>query len=406
MQQRAGVLINEHNMLMVDVVFTALRIISNNIIKLGNMRAYKEKLSPDNIPYKVWQAKSPDLLVETWGGPKQMLQSTGMNRTIFSMALMGEVFWYVVLRDEMQMPWVLDVLNAAFLEIKNDPLTGDPIYFYGSGNSRVKLDPADIIHIPFKSLPAARRALNPVEYASIASALALAAYEFGSTWFSQGASPDFILTTDAKLGQEEVNRIAQKFLIEHGGPQQAHLPLVLDRGLKATKVMASPDEAQYLNSLEYARSVVASWFGIPADAVANTLQRVSPPPVGSRQESAQDFLQNCLSGYIVPLEEAMTSLLPVGIGAAWDEGKLTRPNAMAQADRITALRTSNVMSINEIRSRELGLCPVEGGDEVLAPLASNVSPQQTAAAAAPAQTPAKPPVPAKLPVPVKPPVKK
>jgi hypothetical protein len=41
------------------------------------------------------------------------------------------------------------------------------------------------------------------------------------------------------------------------------------------------------------------------------------------------------------------------------------------------MRQTNAVSINEIRTRYLGLAPVEGGDEVIAPLASNTAPEQT-----------------------------
>jgi hypothetical protein len=46
-QQRAGVLVTQHSLLQVDVVFTALRIISNNIIKMGDLWAYKRDISSD-----------------------------------------------------------------------------------------------------------------------------------------------------------------------------------------------------------------------------------------------------------------------------------------------------------------------------------------------------------------------
>lgn len=372
--QRAGVVVTQHTLLQVDVVFTALRIISNNIIKLGNPRAYTEKLSNENIPYRVWEAEQPEILTDTWGG--RMMQCTGHDRTVWSMALFGEAFWYVLARDRLQYPWVLDVLHPAFMEVKADK-HGNPIYIYGAGKDKRELDPADVIHIPLKSLPQARRALSPIEYAGVAGALAMAAYEFGSTWFSQGSSPSFLLSTTAKLGQTEVERIAKRFMIEHSGLTQAHLPLVLDNGLKAEKVLNTPDEAQYLQTLEYARSVIFSWFGVEF-ANTNTLVRNQPPPTGSMQEESMRFLQHTLSGYLVPLEEAFSSLLPAGKKAAYDEGKLSRPNAAAQAERITALRQTQLGSINTVRTRELGWEPVDGGDDVLAPLASNTAPGQSA----------------------------
>jgi len=372
-QQRAGVVVTQHTLLQVDVVFTCLRIISNNMIKLGNPRSYSEKLSDDNIPYRVWDAKQPEILTDTWGG--RMMQCTGNDRTVWSMALFGECFWYVLARDRLQYPLVLDVLHPAFMEVKADK-EGNPIYEYGTGIHKRTLDPEDVVHIPLKSLPGARRALSPIEYAGVAGALAMAAYEFGSAWFSQGTSPSFLLSTDAKLGQPEVERIAQKFMLEHSGLQAAHLPLVLDNGLKADKVLNTPDEAQYLQTLEYARSVIFSWFGVEF-ANSNALQRVTPPPAGSMQEETMRFLQHTLSGFLVPLEEAYSNLLPKDKMAAFEENKLSRPNAAALAEEITALRGTQVGSINDVRTRRLGWAPVEGGDDVMAPLASNVAPGQT-----------------------------
>jgi hypothetical protein len=89
------------------------------------------------------------------------------------------------------------------------------------------------------------------------------------------------------------------------------------------------------------------------------------------------MMQWTLSGYITPLEQVLSSLLPGKTSVAFDRTQLLQADAQSFAMLILNLRQTNAMSINEIRTRYLNLAPVPGGDEIIAPLASNVAPEQT-----------------------------
>lgn len=367
----AGVNVTPHHSLQVDAVFTSLRIISNAVIKLGDPMAYTQALDDSNWPYRKWVAEQPSFLTDTFGGG---LQSEGRRQTIISMGLWGEAWWYV-LEYTGGYPTAVEVLNPALLNIKRDK--GKVIYKYGTGVDATELNRSKLIHIPHMSLPGSLRGLSSIEFAGVNYALALAALEYGARWFSQGASPSYILTTEQKLGQPEVERIADKFQVQHAGLTQSHLPLVLDSGLKAEKIQSSPDEAQFLQTLEYARSVIASYFGIPASLLGNALQRLSPEPAHTVQEESIRMAQYTLSGYLTPLEEVYSRALPKGTKAAFDQTLIQQPDAQSLGMLLMNLRNTNSVSINEVRTRYLNLPPVEGGDEVIAPLASNTAPEQT-----------------------------
>ena len=373
--QRAGVPVTIHTSLQIDSVFTACRVLTNSIIKMGNLRGYTKELDTNNVPYKVWMPSNPPLLEHTWA---DLWQYDGMTRTIMSMALFGEAFWYVLTRDRMQNASALDVLHPAFMEVKKRKLpdgTKETVYIYGSGVNKKELDPADVVHMPFVSLPGAERGLNTIQYGGVAFALALAAMEYGSRWFAQGASPSFLLSTDQKLGREEVSRIADKFLIEHSGLQSAHLPLVVDSGLKVEKISSTPDEAQYLDTLQYARMVIAAWFGLPSHLVGGTADKGN---VWGKtvQEQAIQLIDFTLSGYITRIEEGMSSLLPTDQYAAFNVDAIQKASYADRASYITSLRTATVMTPNEVRSSLLELPPSKDpeGDKLAAPLASNAPP--------------------------------
>jgi len=382
-----------HNtLLQLDVVFTSLRLITTAILRTGNLRAYEEKLSDENIPYRRYLKKQPSLLTSTFlGANGKVYQYDGRRKTLMSMLLFGEAFWYILMRSKPEAyASAIEVLHPAFMEVKvaspqdvaarRASNVGESMYIYGAANDKKLLDPGDVVHIPFMSMPQSRRGLSTVQYAGISAALALAAYEFGSTWFSQGASPSFLLTTDQKLGVAEVERIADKFIIQHGGLANAHRPLVLDSGIKPEKVMTSPDEAQYLNTLEYSRNVVAAWFGTD-ELIPNALQRQTPSPAHTAQERMQRFVTLTLSGLTVPLEEVHSSLLPGDQLAGVEEHKLLTPDPQFLSQEIEALRGSQVGTINNLRVRKLGWEPLDdpAADEAIQPLASNTAPSQTGA---------------------------
>ena len=370
--QRAGVLVTEDTMLQVDVVFTAMRIITTAILMMGNPRAHTMELTKDNQPWRKYLGDQPKLLTDTWGG---MFQYDGMRRSLMSMGLLGECFWYTLDYDKLAYPEALEVLHPAFMELKKEG-SGPIEYWYGTAAEKKRLDPDRVTHIPYMAMPQAFRGLNPVKYAGVSGALAMAAYEFGSTWFSQGASPSFLLSTDKKLGTEEINRIAAKFMVEHSGLSKSHLPLVLDNGLNAEKVLSNPDEAQFLQTLEYARSVLSIWFGIPVTMMPNALERQAPPGTHTSQEEITRFNTFTLSGYTIPIAEALSRMLPEAQKCVFISEALEKPDAQFQAQKIMALRNAGVASKNEIRTRELNLPPVDDpdADDLSAPLASNVKP--------------------------------
>lgn len=373
--QRAGVPVTPHTSMQVDSVFTCLRIISNAIIRMGNPRAYKWGYDKFNRPYREWLPNQPGILSNSFG---PMFQFDGMARTVISMGLFGEAFWVTLTRDYLGFPTAIEVLHPAFVEVKIDE-NGNSVFFYGTGSKKVQLKAADVTHIPFLALPGARRGLSSLEYAGVAYALALAAMEYGQRWFSQGASPSFALTTEENLGQEEVERIAQKFLVQHSGLQSAHLPLVLDGGMKVEKIQATPDEAQFLGTLDYARMAIGAWFGLPPHLVGvmNDKPNIWGKTVQEMNFQLQDYT---FSGYTTRINEAFSSLLPRNTFAALDESEITRASAADLAAEITALRQFTVATENDVRVTKLKWPPLPGGDSLQAPAATNVSPASASSA--------------------------
>lgn len=376
-------MVTPHTLLQVDVVYTALRVISNNILRMGDLRAYTPGWD-DRIgaPYRKFLKKQPAILTDTFGGGTlggvggTLMQCTGRDRTIWSMGLFGEAFWYI-LRDELTDPLAIEVLHPAFMEVTRKD--GQVKYVYGSGTDRYELEPENVIHIPLKTLPGANRGLAPTDYAGVAGALAIAAYEFGSAWFSQGQAPSFILSTDQQLGMDEAERIADRFMIRHAGLDQAHMPVVLGSGMKAEKILSSPNEAQYLETLEYMRQVIGAWLGLPPSKIPNALQSGGGQHPHARQEEQMSFITDTLSGYITPLEEVHSALVPKqNVFAALDESRITAPDAQFLAQEVQAYRMTQVAAINDLRVRKLGWAPLadERAYDPIAPLASNTSPSQ------------------------------
>lgn len=375
-RQLAGVQVDLETSLMVDAVWAAARIIDSSIANLGNPTPFEWAFDKRNRPYHDWQLPTDyPILSNTFASG---WQTEGITQTVLSLVLMGEAVWLRLPLSRGQE--VVEVLHPAFLQIKKNQ-QGNTVYVYGSGENATELDPRQVLHAKGMNLPASQRALNPLNYGAMDIALMLASLEFGARFFSQGASPGYALTTNQTPSQEELDRLTQSFIINHAGLTNAHLPLVLTGGMTATKMQATPDEAQYLNTITHAQASVAATFGIPLQLMgsAGAAEKGNPYGPGAAEELGKVFNRYTMAKYLAVMDELYSKLLPPKVFSHFNRRKLAQPDTVSQAQETTALRNTQVKSINDLRVDiyEEAPLPDPGADDPLAPLASNTAPEQT-----------------------------
>lgn len=368
--QHAGVPVTPHTALQVGAVHRCMAVLCNSVTSLGEpdgtLYGYRYASDKDGRPYRAYMSPQPGFLGAPFGTPDMNI--AGVTRMVISLGLFGEYFLYVTSRDYYGNASSVSVLHPGFITVNE--VDGQPVYFYGPAGKKIPLDPGDVVHIEGLSLPGGRRGLNNITYEGPAIAIALAAQEYGGRWFSQGASPGYLITTDAKVSQPQLQRLQEAFYTEHAGLSKSHLPITMNGDVHVEKLGSTPDEAQFLQTLEYYRQEIGGFFGVPAHLLGAT---GNDSFWGKGVEEANlSFLTYTLSGYLGRIEAGFTSLLPRGQFASFDRKKLVKANAADMAKLIQQLRLNTLMTENEIRRDYLDLPPIDGGDDLHAPLASNV----------------------------------
>jgi HK97 family phage portal protein len=380
---RAGVNVTAKTVLSIGVVQRCLEIIQNAHFVMGAPRPYTTKWDKDGFPYKRWipatSDQYPTLLKQPWGTSPfadnaVIPYNIGCGKTIVSMGLFGEAWELITSRDDTQgYATSLEPLHPSFIDMRTDPNgTALQSIWYGMGAKRVELDPADLVHIPRMILPGDRSGLSPITNQSPIFAIAIAAVQYSQMWFAQGGQPSYILTSEQKLGQDQIDRIFEHILLEHSGMNNSYEPLILDSGVKPEMIQSDPDKSQMIETLQYVREEIAGYFGIPAHLVGSTGDSGNVWGKGIQEQnySMDDFT---LSGYRIPYEEAFSSIMPDGTGAAVDHRQILRANSVDNSKASLSRRTGAVTTPDEERRYEdLPPLGTPESQSITSPLNSNI----------------------------------
>lgn len=371
----AGMLVNETTALTIDVVQTALHYLTSGVIKRGNLCSYTSTVGPAGLEQRQWDATPNAFLQDSFAfdGPRSNSQSRGFNQIVVSLALFGESWLYQLTSDRVGNATSVQILHPLWLQskVKN----GVTVWEYGTGQTKTILNEAQLYHVERMSLPAHARALSNIKESTVTYGIALAAAQYTSLWFAQGAQVPFMITGDSVITDDVANRISQKFRVEHSGIRQMHVPVVTGSNVKLTPTGTDADGAQMLQTLEYVRTCIGAMFGIPSHLLGGIGDKgnVWGANHEEQMQSMEDFTY---AAYVTPIQEAFSDLLPGALKAAWPLS-LIQPNLLNLSQSVLALSQSNSMTPNEVRAMYFGLPPLPDGDNLMTPLASNTAPEQT-----------------------------
>jgi HK97 family phage portal protein len=267
----------------------------------------------------------------------------------WGLATRGEFLWRIVDRSlEDDRPRKLMILPPAEVTVAWD----ERVPFQRTYRWRdLRLDPQDVVHGFFARDPWGLRGFGPLQLCGAALSAAVEAEEWAARFFSEGGVPIAVLVSQGKLTPAEAKRIKAQWLgtdIEAGeegyGQRTGNQIRVTDLGLKPESFQINPEQGQLLQSRQHSTGNAATMFGINGHLL-NYAQSGSSLTYQNVGEVFVDFVRTTLAGgYMVPIEDAISDLLPRGQTSRFNADELYRADIKTQADVYSVLVTAGMQA--------------------------------------------------------------
>jgi HK97 family phage portal protein len=210
--------------------------------------------------------------------------------------------------------------------------------------------------------------VSPIQLASQAIGLSMAAERHGARFFGSGTSLSGVLTTDQRLNPQQADALKARWQAKMAGPNRAHEIAVLDSGAAFQPVSMPNTDAQFIESRGFQTNEICRWYGVPPYMVGD-VEKSTSWGTGIEQQGIGFVVYTLRPDWLVPTEQRVTKelLQDPKVYARYNVEGLLRGDSTARANFYQIMRNIGAYSVNEIRAYEK-LPPVDGGDERISPL--------------------------------------
>lgn len=359
----AGKRVNERTAMQTSAVYACVRVIAESVASLplhlyrytdsgGKEKAIDHPLyhllhdepNPEMTAYSFFEAALTHMLL--WGNFYAQIIRNGKGEV---MAL------YPLMPDRMD----VDRDEKGRLYYKYTLTSDDP---EGKKKSEIVLKPEDVLHVPGLSYDAIL-GLSPIGAARNCIGLGIAAEEYGSKFYANGAAPSGVLEHPGTL--KDPSKVRESWTQTFGGSSNSNKVAVLEEGMKYTPISINPAEAQFLDTRKFQVTEICRIFRVPPHMVAD-LEKSS---FSNIEQQSLEYVQYTLRPWLTRLEQAMYRRLfteeeKKRYFFKFNVDGLLRGDYQSRMNGYAVARQNGWMSANDIRELEdLDRIPAEqGGD--------------------------------------------
>ena len=288
----AGKSVTPRNAIQVSAVYACVRVIAETIASLpfgvfqetteGSVKALEHPLyriihdEPNSeMTSFIWrEAMLTHLLL--WGNSYSQIIRSGRGKIIGL---------YPLLPDHM--------------EVDRDEKSGQLTYTYSTTKGEtVRLRPEDVLHIPGLGFDGIM-GYSPIAVEKNAIGLGIAAEEYGSKFFSNGATPSGILTHPNTVKNPKALREA--WMEAYGGSSNSNRVAILEEGMTFTRISMPNNEAQFLETRKFQVSEICRIYRVPPHMIGD-LDRATFSNIENQSIS---FAVHTIRPWLVRIEQAM-----------------------------------------------------------------------------------------------------
>jgi HK97 family phage portal protein len=135
--------------------------------------------------------------------------------------------------------------------------------------------------------------------------LSLAAQNFGASFFGNATMPCGVLTVPEALKDQAFKHLRESWAAHYGGSNKAGAPAILEQGMKWERMSIPPEEAQFIETRQFAIEDVARWFRMPP----HKLQHLLRTSYASAEQMSIEYVVDTLLPWMVRWEQSIKQKL-------------------------------------------------------------------------------------------------
>lgn len=270
-----------------------------------------------------------------------------------------------IYRNPMGEVTALVPLDPTMVEVRRNKSTGRREFSWDHGPAIAN---DDMIYLPMLVRPGQVKGVSPLDELKQSLGLTSALDEFAARFFSNGSNSQGIIETQAALTPEQATVVRDAYETTHKGNRKAHRTGVLGGGSKWVKTGVDPEQAQMLESRQFAVQEIARVFRVPLHML-----QVAMPGVQSYASNEQNEIQyasHTLRPPVSKIETAYSRLiqpreafLRLNMEGLQRGDIATRYAAYSQGIQAGFLRVADIRRTED-------LSPIPGADVLRVPLAA------------------------------------
>ena len=245
------------------------------------------------------------------------------------------------------------------MEVDRDD-KGKLTYTYNTANGQqVKLRPEDVLHIPGLGFDGIM-GYSPIAVERNAVGLSIAAEEFGSKFFGNGATPSGILTHPNTVKNPKALR--ESWMEAYGGSSNANRVAILEEGMTFTRISMPNNEAQFLETRKFQVEEICRIYRVPPHMIGD----LEHATFSNIEHQSIDFAVHCIRPWLVRIEQSVNRALfsekeKERFYCQFNLDGLMRGSYKERMEGYAIARQNGWMSANDIRALE-NQNPIPEGD--------------------------------------------
>lgn len=348
----AGKPVNPRTAVQMTAVYACVRVIAETVASLPlHVYQYTDEGSEKAISHPLYRILHDE--------PNTEMTSFILRETMLSHLLLWGNSYCQILRNGRGQVLGLYPLLPEKMAVDRDERGALTYDYTALDGSTARLRPEDVLHIPGLGFDGIL-GYSPIALEKNAIGLGMAAEEYGSRFFSNGATPSGVLTHPNTVKNPAALR--ESWHAAYGGSANSGKMAILEEGLKFERISMPNNEAQFLESRKFQVAEICRIYRVPPHLVGD----LEHATFSNIEHQSISFAMHTIRPWLVRIEQAMNKALfsereKGAFYVRFNIDGLMRGSYKERMEGYAIGRQNGWLSANDIRALE-NLNPLPDGD--------------------------------------------